>query len=168
MMIRALVVDDERLGREGILQLSEEVPDLEVVDECATGRDAIEAIRALSPDVIFLDIQMPELGGFELLDAIEPERLPAVVFVSAYDEYALRAFEVNAVDYLVKPVKADDFQRAMARVRSRLGAEEPENGGEGPRANGAGNGAPSWCFGSRTKSPGVCSQPSSPRLYYRL
>lgn len=139
MMIRALVVDDERLGREGILQLSEEVPDLQVVDECATGREAIEAIRALSPDLIFLDIQMPELGGFELLDSIEPELLPEVVFVTAYDEYAVRAFEVNAVDYLVKPVNADDFRRAMARVRSRLAAPVGMENGDGPAAGGGGS-----------------------------
>ena len=120
MVIRAVVVDDERLGREGILQLSEGIPDLEVVDECATGREALESIRALSPDLLFLDIQMPELGGFELLSEVDPELIPEIVFVTAYDEYAVRAFEVNAVDYLVKPVQPEEFRRAIDRVRARL------------------------------------------------
>lgn len=127
-MIRAVVVDDERLGREGILQLSEGIPDLEVVDECANGVEAMEAIRALAPDLVFLDVQMPELGGFDLLAGIEPELLPEIVFVTAYDEYALRAFEVNAVDYLVKPVKPAEFHRAIDRVRARLAAPEGTEG----------------------------------------
>ena len=148
-MIRAVVVDDERFGREGILQLSEGVPDLEVVDECANGLEAMEAIRALTPDLVFLDIQMPEMGGFDLLAEIEPALLPEIVFVTAYDEYALRAFEVNAVDYLVKPVREEEFRRAMDRVRARLnapdGAETDEHVGNGQGAahsNGGGrNGA---------------------------
>lgn len=131
MKIRAVVVDDERLGREGILQLSEAIPDLDVVDECATGREALEAIRALSPDLLFLDIQMPELGGFELLAEVEPDLIPEIVFVTAYDEYAVRAFEVNAVDYLVKPVQPEEFRRAIDRVRARL------NGGAAASAGSA-------------------------------
>ena len=136
-MIRAVVVDDERLGREGILQLSEEIPDLRVVDECSSGREALEAIRAHAPDVLFLDVQMPELSGFELLEQMPSGTVPAVVFVTAYDEYAVRAFHVNAVDYLVKPVKPAEFRRAVDRVRARLAEREgageaaakPLNGG---------------------------------------
>ena len=141
MMIRAVVVDDERLGREGILQLSEGIPDLEVVDECATGREALESIRALSPDLLFLDIQMPELGGFELLSEVDPELIPEIVFVTAYDEYAVRAFEVNAVDYLVKPVQPEEFRRAVDRVRARLAGGGTASVPGTPSANAASNGA---------------------------
>ena len=136
-MIRAVVVDDERLGREGIIRLSEGIPDLEVVDECATGAEALESIRALRPDLVFLDIEMPELGGFDLLSEVDPDLMPEVVFVTAYDEYAVRAFEVNAVDYLLKPVKPEELHRAVARVRSRLSrGTAPGDGGR--RGSGAG------------------------------
>ena len=137
-MIRAVVVDDERLAREGIRQLSEDVDDLEVVAECASGREALERIPDLDPDLVFLDVQMPELDGFEVLSRIAPEISAQVIFITAYDQHALRAFEVNAADYLVKPVRPAEFHRAIGRVRSRLegsasqaGAREREERREG-------------------------------------
>src|SRR5437763_1718674 len=101
--IRTLIVDDERLARERLRQLLAQEPDIEVVGECAAGNDALNWFRQSPPDVAFLDVQMPELDGFGLLEATPPESLPLLVFVTAYDEYALRAFEVDAVDYLLKP-----------------------------------------------------------------
>jgi two-component system LytT family response regulator len=124
MPIRALIVDDEPLARKRVAQLLADDPTVEVVGECADGVEAIEAIEALSPDLVFLDVQMPELDGFEVLEALPADRIPAVVFATAYDEFALRAFNANAVDYLLKPFGAERFRGAVERARARLGRGE--------------------------------------------
>ncbi len=118
--IRALIADDEPLARRGIRQLLEAHPDVVVVGECRNGRETVRALHSLAPDVLFLDVQMPQLDGFEVLRAYGPERMPAVVFVTAYDEFAVRAFETHALDYLVKPVSDARFAEAMRHVRERL------------------------------------------------
>src|SRR5882724_9922394 len=101
--IRALIVDDEPMARQQIRTLLQGDPEVEVVGECGDGRAAVAAVRQQRPDLLFLDVQMPGLDGFGVLDELGGERLPAVVFVTAYDRYALRAFEVHALDYLLKP-----------------------------------------------------------------
>lgn len=121
--MRVIIVDDEPLARERIRTLAAAHADLEVVAECEDGASAVETIERLQPDLIFLDVQMPELDGFEVLEALEAR--PAVIFITAYDEHAVRAFEVNAVDYLLKPVEPARFEAALARVRSRSGERDP-------------------------------------------
>jgi two-component system LytT family response regulator len=118
--IRALVIDDEPLARGMIREMLEHDPDAEVVGECANGREAIDAIRSLSPDIVFLDVQMPELGGFEVLDSFKEGELPTVIFVTAYDQYALRAFEVHAFDYLLKPFDRERFDKAWQRAKDSV------------------------------------------------
>jgi two-component system LytT family response regulator len=115
--LRVVVVDDEPLARRGIINhlRMQHVP-VDVVAECGNGREAVAAIRELSPDLVFLDIQMPELDGFGVVKAIGAERMPAVIFVTAYDRYALRAFEVHAMDYLLKPLDGDRFRDAFVRA----------------------------------------------------
>ena len=120
MTIRALIVDDEPLARRGIAQLLETHADIEVVGECRNGREALAALDTLKPDLVFLDVQMPELDGFEVVRARGAGRMPHVVFVTAYDEFAVRAFETHALDYLVKPVNEARFAAALDRVRERL------------------------------------------------
>jgi two-component system LytT family response regulator len=119
--IRTLIVDDEPLAREGVRLHLEEHPDFEVVGECGSGEEAVQRIESEDPDVVFLDVQMPGLDGFAVLESIgESHRLPAVVFVTAYDQFALRAFEAHALDYLLKPFEAERFARAVDRVRAQL------------------------------------------------
>jgi two-component system LytT family response regulator len=120
--LKVAVVDDEELARTFLRQLLSGYPDLEVVAECANGFEAVKAVAEASPDLLFLDIQMPKLNGFEVLELIEPG--PAVVFVTAYDEYATRAFDAHAVDYLLKPFDGQRLDRALARARLRIG-EQP-------------------------------------------
>lgn len=120
--LRTLVVDDEPLAREGLRTLLEEEADVEIVGECSDGRKAATAIRQLEPDLVFLDIQMPEMDGFEALESVESDELPIVIFVTAYDEFALRAFEVHALDYLLKPFDDRRFHEALERARERLDA----------------------------------------------
>ena len=115
--IRALVIDDEPLARGMIREMLEHDPEAEVVGECANGREAIDAIRSLVPDIVFLDVQMPELGGFEVLDSFKEGELPTIIFVTAYDQYALRAFEVHAFDYLLKPFDRERFDKAWQRAK---------------------------------------------------
>lgn len=115
--LRVLIVDDEALARQRVRRLVQSEPDAEVIGECADGREAVEAIRRSRPDLVCLDVQMPELDGFGVLQAVGPEATPRVVFVTAYDEHAVRAFDVHAVDYVLKPVDAERFRRAFARVR---------------------------------------------------
>lgn len=119
-MIRALIVDDEPLPRERARTLLAERPDIELIGECRDGREAVNVILAERPDLIFLDIQMPALDGFEVIEAISAEYLPAIVFITAFDEYAIRAFEVNAIDYLLKPINAARFEQALRRATDRL------------------------------------------------
>jgi two-component system LytT family response regulator len=118
--MRALIVDDEPLARRGILQLLEPYADIHVVGEARNGREALAAIETLSPDLVFLDVQMPELDGFEVVRSLGPSRMPYVIFVTAYDEFAVRAFETHALDYLVKPVNESRFAAALTRVRERM------------------------------------------------
>jgi two-component system LytT family response regulator len=118
--VTVLVADDEPLARRRILRLLRAEPGVEVVAECKGGRSAVEQIRARNPDLVFLDIQMPDLDGFGVIAEVGPERMPSVVFVTAFDQYALRAFEVHAVDYLLKPFEAERFHGALVRARANL------------------------------------------------
>jgi len=127
MTIRTLVVDDEPLGRERITMLLQEEPDVEVVGQCGDGPSAIQAIKATSPHVVFLDVQMPERDGFEVMADLGHERLPLVIFVTAYDSYALRAFEVRALDYLLKPFDRDRFRLALDRARHEVALVEADD-----------------------------------------
>ena len=120
MKIRALIADDEPLARERIRTLLAPHADIEVVAECAGGSETVRAIRKLSPDLVFLDIQMPELSGFEVLRKLDASAAPAIIFVTAYDQYALQAFEVCALDYLMKPFDAERFQKALERGREQI------------------------------------------------
>ena len=122
MKIRTLVVDDEVLSRRGIEIRVRELQDFEIVAQCANGREALAAISDLKPDLVFLDIQMPGMSGFEVLARLPQESLPVVVFVTAYDQYAIRAFEARAIDYLLKPIDEVRFAEAVARVREHLQA----------------------------------------------
>jgi two-component system LytT family response regulator len=120
MSIRALIVDDEPLARRGIRQLLDSYADVEVVGECRNGREALAAFDTLAPDLVFLDVQMPELDGLEVVRERGAARMPYVIFVTAYDEFAVRAFETHALDYLVKPVNEARFAAALNRVRERM------------------------------------------------
>jgi two-component system LytT family response regulator len=120
MKTQVLIVDDEPLARERLRQLVEAEPGLELAGECANGREAVAAVRNARPDLLFLDVQMPELDGFGVLEELGGERLPAVIFVTAHDRFALRAFEVHAVDYLLKPFDKERFQTALRRALDRL------------------------------------------------
>lgn len=115
-----VIVDDEPLGRSSLRRLLEAHHDIAIVAECRDGSEAVRAITALGPDIVFLDIQMPELDGFGVIREVGPERMPAVVFVTAYDEFAVRAFEVQALDYLVKPFSDERFEAALARATEHL------------------------------------------------
>jgi two-component system, LytTR family, response regulator len=122
--LRVLVVDDEPLGRRAVRQLLLLHCDSVVVGEARNGREAIRLIQELKPDLVFLDVQMPEMDGFAVLRAIEPQYLPMVIFVTAFDTFAVRAFEANALDYLVKPLQEARFKDAFAKVRERLRSKE--------------------------------------------
>ncbi len=117
--IAALIVDDEDLARLVLRELIQTRPEIEVVAECANGFEAVKAVAEHKPDLIFLDVQMPKLSGFDVLELIGTET--AVIFVTAYDQYAMRAFEVHAVDYLLKPIGRERFEAALERAKSRLG-----------------------------------------------
>jgi two-component system LytT family response regulator len=122
-VIRAVIADDEPLARERLRTLLAAEPDVELVDECKDGVETAEALARHRPDVLFLDVQMPERDGFRLLDDLPPGIAPLVVFVTAYPEYAVRAFDAAAADYLLKPFDRERFARTMARVRERLRGE---------------------------------------------
>lgn len=126
MTIRALIVDDEPLARRGIRRLLRQEPDIEVVAECGDGVAAIEAIASVTPDLVFLDVQMPEIDGFGVIASIGTARMPAVVFVTAFDQHAVRAFDAQAIDYVLKPIDPQRFHRAVQRARSRLA--NPDDG----------------------------------------
>lgn len=119
--MRTLIVDDEPLARERIRTLLRDEPDIELIGECADGKEAVSAIQGKNPELLFLDVQMPEMDGFAVLEAVGPERVPAVVFVTAYDRYALRAFDVHALDYLLKPFDRERFHKALERARAQVG-----------------------------------------------
>jgi two-component system, LytTR family, response regulator len=120
MKIRSLIVDDERLARDRLRSLALGEPDLELVGECGDGVEALATIEELRPDLLFLDVQMPRLDGFGVIAALPPGALPAVIFTTAHDQHAVRAFEVHALDYLLKPFKEARFRLAVARARARL------------------------------------------------
>ena len=122
--IRTLIVDDEPLARRNLRVLLEDDPQIEIVEECRNGREAVKAINSLSPDLIFLDIQMPEWDGFDVLARVDPERIHAIIFVTAFDQYALKAFEVHALDDLLKPFDDERFAYALRRAKSQIEARE--------------------------------------------
>jgi two-component system LytT family response regulator len=127
MNIRTLIVDDEGLSRRGVEIRLRELPEFEIVAQCANGREALAAIRQHKPDLVFLDIQMPGMSGFEVLAHLPQESLPLVVFVTAYDQYAIQAFEARAIDYLLKPIDEVRFRAALARVQERLDSRSAES-----------------------------------------
>lgn len=123
MTLRVLVVDDEPLARQRLRDLLEKEPDVEIAGEAASGPEAVESIRKERPDLVFLDVQMPGLSGIEVASEVGADAMPATIFVTAFDEYAVRAFELAAVDYLVKPFDDERFEQAFRRARRRV---EPE------------------------------------------
>lgn len=128
LKIRTLIVDDEPLARERILHFLKKDSEFEVVGECGSGRDAVASIQTLRPDLVFLDVQMPRVDGFDVLRQIEPDRMPAVIFVTAYDQYAVKAFEVHAMDYLLKPFRRKRFEEALNRFKHEFSREQPDAG----------------------------------------
>ena len=119
-MIRTLIIDDVQLARERLKRCLADEPDVQIVGECDNGTEAVASIRALAPDLIFLDVQMPALDGFGVLEALKGERALVVIFVTAYNEYAIQAFDVNALDYLLKPVDCARLSKAVERAKSHL------------------------------------------------
>src|SRR5262245_37636366 len=118
--IRAIIADDEPLARRGIRQLLGPHPDITIVAEARNGSEAVRALRELKPDLLFLDVQMPELDGFDVLHEIGAKHMPAVIFVTAYDEFAVRAFDAHALDYLIKPLEVARFAEAVERAREGM------------------------------------------------
>ena len=122
--IKTIIVDDEPLARRNLRVLLERDPQIEVLEECRNGREAIKTINTLSPDLIFLDIQMPEMDGFDVVAHVGPQHIQAIIFVTAFDQYALKAFDVHALDYLLKPFDDERFTRALERAKSQIAARE--------------------------------------------
>jgi two-component system LytT family response regulator len=125
--MNALIVDDEPLAREGLRMLLEEQPGITEVAQARNGSEAVAMIRARRPDLVLLDVQMPEMDGFGVLRELGAEAMPPVIFVTAHDQYAIQAFEVNAIDYLLKPVTGERFSQALGRVRERISTQGPDN-----------------------------------------
>ena len=125
--IRAIIADDEPLARRGVRQLLASHKDITVVAETRNGRETIRALRELKPDLLFLDVQMPNLDGFDVVKEIGPKSMPVLIFVTAYDEFAVRAFEAHALDYLVKPLEVSRFTQALERVREQLRSAKAVN-----------------------------------------
>jgi two-component system LytT family response regulator len=119
-LLRVMVVDDEPLARNGLAALVRQDPELEIVAECGDGASALSAIRSLAPDLVLLDVQMPELDGFEVLRRLDPDSMPAIIFITAYDRFAVKAFDVHALDYLVKPFDDARFVEAISRAKAAL------------------------------------------------
>lgn len=126
MKIRALIVDDEPLARRGVARCLKNHDDVEVIGECGDGECAVSIILRDKPDLVFLDVEMPEMDAFEVVRQVGAERLPVVIFVTAYDRYALRAFETNAIDYLLKPIAQVRFDKALARAKGRIAEASKE------------------------------------------
>lgn len=120
MKIRTLIVDDEPLARDKVKRFLRDEADVEIVGECTNGKEALSAIKKFSPDLVFLDIQMPEMNGFQVLQSIGASQMPAVIFATAYDQYAIQAFDVHALDYLLKPFNRERFRKAIERVREQI------------------------------------------------
>jgi len=125
MPLTTLIVDDEPLAREGLRELLSRDADVSAIREAKDGREAVAAIREFNPDLVFLDVQMPEMDGFAVVRKIGAEQMPAVVFVTAHDQYAIQAFEINALDYLLKPVIEERFVKALVRAKSRIHSNTP-------------------------------------------
>ena len=125
-----LIVDDEPLARAGLRMLLAGDAQVVAIGEAKNGREAVSAIRERRPDLVFLDVQMPEMDGFQVVEEVGAERMPAVVFVTAHDQYAIRAFEINALDYLLKPVTAERFRQSLERAKTRLNDAQPSGGDE--------------------------------------
>ena len=123
-VLSTLIVDDEALARRGLKHRLSRIPGIHVIAEARNGREAIELIRKHSPDVVFLDIQMPGKNGFDVVRELADERMPAIVFVTAYDEYAIQAFKANAIDYVLKPIEEGRLQDALKRVRDNLSQKQ--------------------------------------------
>jgi two-component system, LytTR family, response regulator len=123
MSIRALVVDDEPLARRAIRRFLGKNSGVDIVGECGDGESAVRAIRERKPDLVFLDVQMPEMDGFQVLSEIGTNEMPVTIFVTAYDRYALRAFDANAIDYLLKPIGKERFERALTRAQHRIAGQ---------------------------------------------
>lgn len=128
--IKALIVDDEYQARKGLRALLAVEPDIEIIGECSDGQQAIDEISRLAPDLVFLDVQMPDKNGFDVLAALDPERAPALVFITAYDQYALKAFEFSALDYLLKPFTDERFRQAVARARQQCRQRQTQHLGQ--------------------------------------
>ena len=122
--IRTLVADDEPVALARMVSLLREEPDVDIVGECADGKEAATAIDGLAPDLVFLDVQMPQMNGFDVIDAVGAERMPLVIFVTAYDQHALKAFQVRALDYILKPFDRERFGEALQRARRQIEREE--------------------------------------------
>ena len=120
-----LIVDDEPLAREELRLLLEPAEDITVIGECANAIEAIAAIHRLKPDVVFLDIQMPRISGLEMLSMLDPEHMPHIVFLTAFDEYAVKAFEEHAFDYLLKPTDPERISKTLTRLRKQRGTAQP-------------------------------------------
>jgi len=120
MPFTTLVVDDEPLAREGLRMLLSQDPEVSAISEARDGREAVAAIKSSRPDLVFLDVQMPEMDGFAVVREIGAERMPPLVFVTAHDRFAIQAFEINAIDYLLKPVTEERFAQALAKAKTRL------------------------------------------------
>ena len=120
MKIRTLIVDDMLLARKRVRRYLANDPEIEIVGECSDGCEAVEAVKTLKPDLMLLDVQMPEVDGFEVISRLSGGKLPLVIFITAFDHFALRAFEVHAVDYLLKPFDAERLQRALERAKVQL------------------------------------------------
>jgi two-component system LytT family response regulator len=118
--IRVLIVDDEPVARQNIRALLGDDRDIEIAGECGSGPKAVKLIQTLAPDLIFLDIQMPEMNGFDVLRKIDADKMPAIIFITAFDQYAIRAFEVQALDYLLKPFDDERFEMALSRAKSQI------------------------------------------------
>lgn len=130
MTLRVVIVDDEDLARRGIRSRLQRWPDVEIVAECGNGRQAVDAIRRSNPDLVFLDVQMPGKTGFDVIEAITGTALPYVIFVTAHDRFAIRAFEVNALDYLLKPIDDERFELAFQRARQSLSRDRDSDLGQ--------------------------------------
>jgi len=143
MPIRAIIVDDEPLAREQIAAFLAAESDVTVIGECGDGKTAVRTIAEEAPDIVFLDIKLPELDGFQILEALPEERIPCIIFVTAYDRFAVQAFKVYAVDYLLKPVEEEPFRRALSRLRMRL-AQPSEDGNTRQRVAGLLRDLESW------------------------
>jgi len=118
--LKTLIVDDESLARRGLVHRLEAIEGIEIVGEAQNGREALRLIRELNPDLVFLDIQMPGIGGFEVVQQLDEDTMPVILFLTAYDEYAVKAFEVNALDYILKPIDEERLQQVLEKVRTNI------------------------------------------------